>query len=454
MKYSKSYLEEIDKEYIWHPFTQMKEWMEQDIIIINHGKGNYIYDIKGNKYLDAVSSLWCNLHGHVNPKINRALIDQINKISHSTLLGLTNVPAILLAQKVAGILPSGLKRIFYSDDGSTSVEVAIKMAFMYWQHKGEPKRKKFIYLNNSYHGDTLGAVSVGGISIFHGTFKPLLFPAIKAPSPYCYRCELNLVYPSCNVSCAEEIRKISKENRDEVAALILEPIVQTAGGIIVSPPGYLKKIRKICDENQILLIADEVATGFMRTGKMFAVNHEDVKPDIICLSKGLTGGYLPLAITATTEEIFSAFLGRYEEFKTFFHGHTYTGNQLGCVAALASLKLLLKKEFIKKLEDKILIFKEGIERLNELKHVGDIRQKGLIMGIELVKNRETREVYNPSERIGYKVCKEIRNFGIFIRPLGDVIVFIPPLSIKEKEIKHLIYSTFESIRMVTEKDGY
>lgn len=451
MRYSKSYLENLDKKYIWHPFTQMREWMDEDIIIISHGKGNYIYDIEGNKYLDAVSSLWCNLHGHGNRIINKALKDQIDKISHSTLLGLTNLPAILLAEKLVKILPHGLTKIFYSDNGSTAVEVAIKMAFLYWKHKGASQKKKFISLNNSYHGDTLGAVSVGGISLFHDAFKPLLFKTIKAPSPYCYRCELNLDYPSCNLSCAEKVEKIAKENNGEIAAVILEPIVQAAGGMIVSPQGYLKRVKEICDKNRILLIADEVATGFLRTGKMFAVDHEDVKPDIICLSKGVTGGYLPLAVTATTEEIFSAFLGRYEEYKTFFHGHTFTGNQLGCAASLASLRLLLKREFNNEVKEKIHILEKNLKRLNGLRYVGEIRQKGFMVGIELVKNKDSKEVFPPSERIGYKVCKEIRKFGIFLRPLGDVIVILPPLSITEREIMHLIDATFKSIKKVTEE---
>lgn len=452
MKLNKKLLEKIDKNYIWHPFTQMKEWIDEDITIITHGKGNYFYDIDGNKYLDAVSSLWCNLHGHSNRKINEALKKQIDKISHSTFLGLSNIPAILLAYKLIDILPNGLTKIFYSDNGSTAVEVAIKMAFMYWQHKGELNKKKFICLNNGYHGDTLGAVSVGGIPIFHNAFKPLLFQTIKAPSPYCFRCEFNLNYPTCNLVCAEKINKIAEENFNEIAALILEPIVQSAGGMIVSPPGYLKRVREICSKYKILLIADEVATGFMRTGMMFAVNHENINPDIICLSKGLTNGYLPLAITATTEEIFSAFLGEYEDFKTFFHGHTFTGNQLGCTTALVSLNLLLKREFIKKLKEKISIFEENLKKFTELKHVGEVRQKGLMIGIELVKDKNSKEIFNYSQRIGYKVCKEVRKSGIFLRPLGDVIVLMPPLSINNKEIKYLIDSTFNSIKYITEEE--
>jgi len=453
MKPKKAYLEGIDKRYIWHPFTQMKEWIEEDIIIITHGKGNYIFDIEGKKYLDGVSSMWCNLHGHTNRVINNALKEQIDKISHSTLLGLSNIPSILLAEKIVKILPQGLTKIFYSDNGSTSVEVALKMVFNYWQLKGQPQRKKFISLKNAYHGDTIGAVSVGGISIFHEVFKPLLFPTIKAPSPYCYRCELNLKYPSCNLSCAENLNLIVKENRDNIAALILEPMVQAAGGIIVSPPGYLKRIKEICVENKILLIADEVATGFMRTGKMFAVNHEDVLPDIMCLSKGLTNGYLPLALTATTEEIFSAFLGKYEEFKTFFHGHTYTGNQLGCVAALESLNLLLRRGFIENIKKKVALIGDYLSMLNELNHVGEIRQKGLMIGIELVKDKNTKQKYEPSERIGYRVCKEIRKYGVFLRPLGDIIVLIPPLSITNSQIKYLVTSLFKAIKSITEKNG-
>lgn len=431
----------------------MKEWMEEDIIIISHGKGDYIYDIDGNKYLDAVSSIWCNIHGHANQKINSALKKQIDKISHSTFLGLSNLPAILLAEKLVKILPKGLTRIFYSDNGSTAIEVAIKMAFQYWHNIGNKNRKKFISLNNGYHGDTLGAVSAGGIPLFHDLFKPLLFSSIKAPSPYCYRCELNLTYPSCGLACAEKIDRIARENHDEIAGLLLEPIVQAAGGFIVSPPGYLRRVAEICRTHKIILIADEVATGFMRTGELFAVTHENVTPDIICLSKGLTSGYLPLAVTAANEEIFNAFLGRYEEFKTFFHGHTYTGNQLGCAAAIASLDLLLKPDFIKKIRKKIVLFEEELSKLNELRHVGEIRQKGMMIGIEIVKDKKTKEMYEPWERIGHRICKDIRKYEIFLRPLGNVIVIMPPLSITEKEITHLVNSIYKSIKFITETDN-
>jgi adenosylmethionine-8-amino-7-oxononanoate aminotransferase len=453
MRLNKKQLQKIDRNYIWHPFTQMKEWMEEDIIIISHGKGDYIYDIDGNKYLDAVSSIWCNIHGHANQKINSALKKQIDKISHSTFLGLSNLPAILLAEKLVKILPKGLTRIFYSDNGSTAIEVAIKMAFQYWHNIGNKNRKKFISLNNGYHGDTLGAVSAGGIPLFHDLFKPLLFSSIKAPSPYCYRCELNLTYPSCGLACAEKIDRIARENHDEIAGLLLEPIVQAAGGFIVSPPGYLRRVAEICRTHKIILIADEVATGFMRTGELFAVTHENVTPDIICLSKGLTSGYLPLAVTAANEEIFNAFLGRYEEFKTFFHGHTYTGNQLGCAAAIASLDLLLKPDFIKKIRKKIVLFEEELSKLNELRHVGEIRQKGMMIGIEIVKDKKTKEMYEPWERIGHRICKDIRKYEIFLRPLGNVIVIMPPLSITEKEITHLVNSIYKSIKFITETDN-
>lgn len=453
MKINKKHLVEIDKKFIWHPFTQMKEWMEDNIIIITHGKGNYIYDIDGNKYLDGVSSIWCNLHGYANKHINNALKKQIDRISHSTFLGLSNVPAIQLAEKLVKILPRGLTRIFYSDNGSTAVEVAIKMAFQYWKQTGNSKRTKFISLNNGYHGDTLGAVSAGGIPLFHESFKPLLFPTLKVPSPYCYRCELNLNYPTCNLRCAEQIDFIARENPDEIAALIIEPIVQAAGGFIVSPPGYLTRVKEICFAHNILLIADEVATGFMRTGELFAVNHEKVTPDIICLSKGLTSGYLPLAVTATTDRIFSAFLGRYEEFKTFFHGHTYTGNQIGCSAALVSLELLLEKKFTKSVQKKFKLFEELLKQFKELPHVGNIRQKGMMIGIELVKEKETKKNYDPEERIGYRVCSEVRKEGIFLRPLGNVIVIMPPLSINEGEIKHLMNSTRRAIQKITESNN-
>jgi adenosylmethionine-8-amino-7-oxononanoate aminotransferase len=453
----KKQLERQDKKYLWHPFTQMKEWKEETPVIITEGCGSFLKDILGRWYLDGVSSMWVTVHGHRKKEIDNAIKEQIDKISHSTLLGLTHPPAIMLAEKLIQIVNSqlvtrnsSLNRVFYSDNGSTAVEIALKMAFQYWQHRGIKSKKGFLSLNNAYHGDTIGAVSVGGIDIFHKIFSPLLFKSFKTPSPYCYRCELDRKYPSCRLLCLKKMEKIMQRHHKEIAGLIIEPIVQAAGGMIVSPHGYLKGVRKLCSKYNILMIADEVATGFGRTGKMFACEHENVSPDILCLAKGITGGYLPLAATITTEKIYNVFLGEYKDLKTFFHGHTYTGNQLACAAAITNLEIFKKEKTLRKLQEKIEFLKKELIKIAELPYVGDVRQKGFMVGIELVKNRKTKEPYSLKEKMGWKVCYKAREKGLIIRPLGNVIVLMPPLSISQQELKRLVQIISESIREVTE----
>lgn len=443
-------LKRWDRNYIWHPFTQMLEWMREEVIIIAEGEGNYLIDTNGNRYLDGVSSLWVNIHGHRRKEIDQAIKNQIDRISHSTLLGLSNIPSILLAKKLVEITPPSLEKVFYSDNGSTAVEIALKISFQYWQNLGHGTKKKFISLNNAYHGDTIGAVSVGGIDLFHRIYNPLLFPSYRIPSPYCYRCEFDLHYPSCNLACADPLEDILSRNAEEIAGLIVEPIVQAAGGIIVSPSGYLRKIYEISRKYNIIFIADEVATGFGRTGKMFACEHENIDPDIMAISKGITGGYLPLAATLTTSEIYNAFLGRYEELKTFFHGHSYTGNPLACAAALANIEIFESEEVIKRIQEKISLLERLLKNFHELEHVGDIRQKGLIAGIELVKNKETKEPYPIAERKGHRVILEARKKGVILRPLGNVIVIMPPLSISNDELIYLMDVVYHSIKKVTE----
>ncbi len=443
-------IETLDKKHLWHPFTQMKEWTEESPLIITEGRGSFLKDIYGKWYIDGVSSLWVTVHGHKKKEIDDAIKGQIDRISHSTLLGLTHPPAAELAGMLAKIAPKGLSRVFYSDNGSTSVEIGLKMAYQYWQHKGNKNKTKFVFLNNAYHGDTIGAVSVGGIGLFHNIFSPLLFKSYKISSPYCYRCELGKKYPSCKLWCLKEAEKTIKKYQRELAALIIEPLMQGAGGMIASPPGYLKGIKKLCDSYDILMIADEVATGFGRTGKMFACDHENVRPDILCLAKGITGGYLPLAATIATEKIYTAFLGNYRELKTFFHGHTYTGNQLACAAAIANLNLFKKEKTVLRLRRKTEILEKELLKMSAFKHVGDIRQKGFMVGIELVKDKQTGEPYPLEDKIGWKVCYAAREKGLIIRPLGNVIVLMPPLSISIQELKSLTRITAEAITDITE----
>jgi adenosylmethionine---8-amino-7-oxononanoate aminotransferase len=446
------HLEKLDKKYLWHPFTQMRDWEKDPQLIIESGKGTCLTDIAGREFIDGVSSLWVTVHGHRKKELDAAVSAQLKKIAHSTLLGLSNVPAVLLAEKLVGIAPKGLSRVFYSDSGSSSVEIALKIAFQYWQQKGVEHRKKtgFISFSQAYHGDTIGSVSVGGIDLFHSMYKPLLFHTRKIDSPHCYRCPHGLGYPSCLKTCLVHAERTIAKFASDTAALIIEPAVQGAAGMLVQPPGYLKRIRELCTNYNILMIADEVATGFGRTGKMFACEHEAVTPDILCTAKGITGGYLPLAATLTTEEIFGGFLGEYRDFRTFFHGHTYTGNPLACAAAIANIDLFKKEKTLQKLQPKIALLKKELKGAGELKHVGEIRQKGFMVGIELVRDRSAKLPYAPEAAIGHRVILECRKQGLIIRPLGDVLVLMPPLSISTKDITRMLRIVIDAVRRVTE----
>ncbi len=441
-------LADDDRQYIWHPYTQMKDYEQEDPLIIESGDGCMLRDIHGNEYLDGTSSIWVTVHGHNRKEINDAIIQQVEKISHSTLLGLSNPPAITLAKKLVEISPPGLEKVFYSDNGSTAVEIAVKMAYQYWHLQDPPQKekRKFICLNNGYHGDTIGVVSVGGIDLFHQIFSSLLFETYRAPTYSCYHCDLQLQHPECNLACAEKMGEILQNHHQEIAGVVLEPLVQGAGGILTAPPGYLKKVREFCDKYDVFLIADEVATGFGRTGRMFACEHEGVSPDFLCIAKGLTGGYLPLAATLSTKRVYDAFLAEYKEQKTFFHGHTYTGNPVACAAALANLEIFEKERTIECLAEKTDFLRKGLERLWELPHVGDIRQCGLMAGIELVRDRETKEPYPWEEKIGVRTTTEARKYGLILRPLGAVIVLMPPLTTSLKELDFILEGVYRSIQ--------
>ena len=440
-----------DRTYLWHPFTQMQEWEQEEPLIIERGKGPYLMDTEGKRYLDGTSSIWVNLHGHRHPSLDRAMKNQLDRLAHSTLLGLSNPPAIQLARELIRIAPKGLKRVFYSDNGSTAVEVALKMAVQYWQQRRPEAGPKhtFLHLKLAYHGDTIGAVSVGNIELFHSRFKALLFPTLEADPPYCYRCPLNLTYPSCQMACLDPIERILKERHRELAGFIIEPLVQAAAGMITAPPGYLKKVRELCTRYDVLLIADEVATGFGRTGKMFACQHEGVTPDLMAISKGLTGGYMPLAATLTTEEIYNAFLGTYEDFKTFFHGHSYTGNPLGCAVALANLEVFRKEKTLARLQPKIKTMARLLQPLWQLPHVGDIRQQGFMAAIELVEDKKTRKPYPLEARMGHRVTREARRHGLLLRPLGHIMVLMPPLSTDDRTLTRMVAILHQSIARVT-----
>lgn len=438
-----------DKKFIWHPFTQMKDWQEEEAPVIERAQGNQLIDTQGKHYIDGVSSLWVNVHGHGHPRIDNELHAQIGKLSHSTFLGLTHTPGIELAKRLTEICPPGLQRVFYSDNGSTAVEVALKMAYQYWQNTGKPKKTLLAHLANAYHGDTLGSVSVGGIALFHQVYRQLIFSTLALEFPDFYRAPEGKSYPTYAEECLNKMEEVFKTRHEEIAALIVEPLVQGAAGMVVWPDGILKRLRALCDQYQILLIADEVATGFGRTGKMFACEHEGVSPDFLCLAKGLTGGYLPLAATMTTRRIYEGFLFDYREQKTFFHGHTYTANPLACAAALANLDIFEKEKILRRLVPRIEYLADRLTKFREFSHVGDVRQKGFMVGIELVQDKATKAPYPWEEKVGVKVCQKVRSRGVILRPLGNVIVLMPPLSIRRDEMDRLLDTTAWAIQQVT-----
>jgi adenosylmethionine-8-amino-7-oxononanoate aminotransferase len=444
-------LKQLDHRYLWHPFTQMQEWMAEEPCIISRGDGHYLIDVNGKQYLDGVSSLWCNVHGHRKKEIDDAVKAQLDRVAHSTFLGLSHVPGIQLAEKLVEIAPKGLQRVFYSDSGATAVEIALKMAVQYWQLKGETKRTLIASLAESYHGDTVGSMSVGYSESFHRFHKSLLFPVLRIVPPHVFRYYQRMSESAALNAAVKDAEEKLSQNKSALAALVMEPLMQGAAGMWSHPVEYVRAMADLCRRNQILLVLDEVATGFGRTGKIFAVDHAAVAPDILCLAKGITGGYLPLAATLTTEEIFSAFLGEYKEFKTFFHGHTYTGNPLGCAAALASLEVFERESIIEKMQPRIAYLQE---RLNDeflsLAHVSDVRQWGYMIGIELAEDKASRKSYAPELRIGRKVILEARKRSVIIRPLGDVIVLMPPLSITDEELTALLDVVYDCIGAVTE----
>jgi adenosylmethionine-8-amino-7-oxononanoate aminotransferase len=420
-------LRAADRKHVWHPFTQQQGWSSEDVPVIESAEGTDLIDTDGKRYIDGVSSLWCNVHGHRHPDIDAAVRAQLDRVAHSTMLGLTHPAAIELAERLVGIAPPGLARVFYSDSGSTATEIALKMAFQYWQQQGgDAKRKtRFVSLRHAYHGDTVGSVSVGGIDLFHEMYRPLLFDTLKV-----------------DPGDANELDFVLEGYEGEVAAVIVEPVVQGAAGMIMQPDGYLAQVRELCDRYGALLICDEVATGFGRTGRMFACEHDGVSPDLLCVAKGLTGGYLPLAATLATEEVYEGFLGEFHEFRTFFHGHTYTGNPLACAAALATLEVFEKERTLERLQPKIGLLERMLADVAALPTVREVRQRGFMVGIELTD-------FPLEARMGHRVTLEARARGAIVRPLGDVIVLMPPLSISERELVRLVALTAEAIAAAT-----
>jgi adenosylmethionine-8-amino-7-oxononanoate aminotransferase len=442
-----------DHRHLWHPFTQMQEWLAEEPIVIDSAEGLELVDTLGRRYLDGVSSLWCNVHGHRVPEIDEAIRAQLGKVAHSTLLGLASSASAECAEEIAGIVPRGLTRIFFSDAGATAVEIALKIAFQHHQLRGEVERTEFVSLRGAYHGDTIGAVSLGRIDLFHRMFDPLLFEVHRGPQPWCYRCPLGKEPASCGMACAAEVERIFEERPGKIAAVVLEPLMQGADGMIAQPPGYVRRMRELCDRHGALLVCDEVATGFGRTGTMFAVEQEGVVPDIMTIAKGITGGYLPLAATVTTERIFESFLGPHESRRTFFHGHTYCGNALACAASTASIRLMRERRVIEGLPAKVAALRRALEPAQRMEHVGEVRQRGLMVGIELVRDRATKAEYGFELRAGHQVILEARKMGVMIRPLGNVVVLMPPLAMTEPDLGRLAAVTLAAIEKVTARLG-
>jgi adenosylmethionine-8-amino-7-oxononanoate aminotransferase len=443
-------LRQLDNAHVWHPFTPMLEHGQEETPVIVAGDGFHLLDTDGRRYLDGVSSLWCNIHGHRVPEIDRALREQLDRIAHTTLLGLDNVPSIELATALVRRMPTHLTRVFYSDNGSTAVEAALKIAYQYYpQRRTRPEdRELFVSFSGAYHGDTVGSVSVGGIDLFHGTYGGLLFKTLKVPSPATFRLPTGHTAESYDAHCVAELERVFHENRGRIAGFVLEPLVQGAAGILVHPPGWLARVRELTHLHDVLLIADEVATGFGRTGTFLACEQEQVCPDILCLSKGITGGYLPLAVTLTTDAVYEAFLDEPAVGKTFFHGHTYTGNPLACAAALASLELFETARVLENVRETSAILARRLTELVDHPHVGQIRQKGIMVGIELVREKERKTPYAAAERIGHRVVLAAREHGVVIRPLGDVIVLMPAPAMPPVLVEELCSATFVAINGV------
>ncbi len=442
-------LDRWDREIVWHAFTQMSEY---EPLIISRAQGCTLTDVDGHEYLDATSSVWCNIHGHRHPTLDAALRAQLDKVAHVTSLGASNPTTIQLAKRLVDIAPPGLEHVFFSDSGATAVEVALKMAWQYWRQRSDPRPDKTTYLalGNAYHGDTLGSVSVGGVERFHAMFRPLLFDVLRTPAPDTYRLPPGVTRQQALAYYLGNVERILAAEHQRIAAVVVEPLVQAAAGMIVHPAGYLHGLRELTRRYGVLLIADEVAVGFGRTGTMFACQQEQVTPDLLCLAKGLTGGYLPVAATLATGEIWRAFLGTYAESKTFFHGHTYGGNPLGAAVALATLDVFEEEQTLEHLPPKIERLREHLARIAKRRHVGDARQCGLIAGVELVRDRATQEPYPWEEKRGLRVCDWARARGVLLRPLGNVLVIMPPLSIRLDELDRIVEAVEEGIAAVTE----
>lgn len=439
----------LDREHVWHPCTQQKDHESFPPIPIVCGEGVYLIDVDGKRYIDGVSSWWVNLFGHNHPRLNRALTDQSRRIAHHIFAGFTHEPAVELADRLCRLAPPGLSKVFFADNGSAAVEVALKMSFQFWQQTGKPRKTRFVSITDAYHGETLGALSVGGCDLYREIYRPILFEGFQVQGPDCYRCPYGLHRDRCNAECFENLERQVTEAREEIAAIIIEPLIQGAAGMRIYPPVYLKKLRALCDACEVHYIADEIAVGFGRTGRMFANEHAGTSPDLLCLSKGITGGYLPLSVTLTTDAIYDAFYDDYAAQRAFLHSHSYTGNPLACAVAVEVLKIFEEEAILAGLQPKMDLLQSQALRFESLPNVGEFRRCGMVAAIEMVQDRQNRSPYPWQQRRGLEVYRQALARGALLRPLGNVIYFMPPLSITEDELQSLLDIAFTSIEMVT-----
>jgi adenosylmethionine-8-amino-7-oxononanoate aminotransferase len=441
-----------DLNLIWHPATQMKDHETDPPLLIDRGEGVYLIDRDGKRYIDCISSWWVNIFGHNHPRLNAAVIKQLQEIAHVMFAGVTHQPAIDLAEKLVRNTPGNLSRIFFSDNGSTSVEIALKMSVQYWLEVGKPERNRFVYLKGAYHGETLGALSVCGIELFRQKFKNIIIENIEAPGPDCDRCPYGLAPETCSAECFEPMEQILNENANTAAGVIVEPLIQGAAGMKIYPPIYLKRLTELCKKLDIHTIFDEVAVGFGRTGALFVCQEHKLEPTFLCLSKGLTSGYLPLAATLTEESVYQAFYGNYDEFKLFLHSHSYTANPLACACANETLDMLTEDGFFEGVSERSIWLREGAKKLEELPYCGKYRQLGMVGRVELMENKEENLQFSFEKRFGYQIYLEGLKRGIVLRPLGNVIYFMPPLNISKTEIEFMTDTAYDCIRIILNKD--
>lgn len=438
-----------DLKHIWHPCSQMKDYEELPPIIVDHAQGAYLYDLEGKSYLDIISSWWCNLLGHCNPDINAAIKKQLDTLEHVIFVNFSHEPAIKLCEELSQQLPQGLTKFNFSDNGSASVEIALKMAFQYCYQTGHPEKRRFMCLSEGYHGETIGALSVGSMDLFAKIYKPMMMDNIHVQAPDCYRCPFGQNREHCQCECFKYAEETFAQHAAETAAIIVEPLLQGCAGMRIYPPLYLQKLRKLCDAYNVLLIADEIATGFGRTGKMFACQHAEITPDIMCISKALTGGYMPMAITVTTEKVFNAFYDDYSKGKAFMHSHTYSGNPLGCAAALAVQKIMREQHILQQAQTKAVYFHEALQaEFGQHKNIGEIRHIGLINAMELVTDKKAKTGFDSSKRIGYEIYKKALTHGLLLRPLGNVLYFNPPLNIAKEDLDKAILLCKQSMNEI------